>query len=406
MGELFNATAAVQVTHSTVRVVRGSSYCLQDIPLAELLADANHPAAADDKDTKLCIKYAQVRDPYVVLLLSDHYGTVLLLQGDVQQQRLVLVKAALQGLAERSWQDSIAAITAVCLYTDTTGWLTAATGCKVADVQQQNVTNGAEPSGLPDDQDAARDGAGDDQHQQNGGVSVDSQQPAVVDDEDVLMAEAAAEAPAAGESPATAAAAETHDVHQKQQEQQQQEQKAPMLAEGTATTPTQDSKLFIVPESDAAAAAGGVDGAAATGVLEGVEGVDAGMAEAATGPDQQQGDVAAADPAADLSAPEVAAEGEAASPQQQNQQEQQRADEPAIAGIAASQPDRAAAAADTLPVQQQREGKAPIESMPKLPSMSFCCTVRADGSLQLYALPSMACVFQEAEASLGHQVRC
>jgi hypothetical protein len=36
---------------------------------------------------------------------------------------------------------------------------------------------------------------------------------------------------------------------------------------------------------------------------------------------------------------------------------------------------------------------------------TFCVIVRAGGALQVYALPSMACVFEDAEAVLGHQVR-
>lgn len=402
----------MQVTHSTVRVIRGSSFCLQDVPLAELLAEANHPAVTDDTDMKLCIKYAQIRDPYVVLLLSDHHGTVLLLQGDVQQQRLVLVKAALRDLAQAGWEDPTAAVTAVCLYTDTSGWLAAAAGLNTADGHQlqQSLANGVNSAGEPG-------GPGDDQQQQEGRATASQQE--VADDEDALMAAAAAEAPAAGESPATAPSAAANKSQQKQREQQQQEQKrlkaeqttaAEGHAQDTEAVVHDGKRVFIVPESDAVAAAAGESDAAA-GALEGMEGVDAAMAEAAADQDPQEAVAAATDPAADETAAETAAAIDAATfrPQQLDQQEQQQqqAQEPATAAAepAASLPGGHDATADTQPKQQPFAQKQPSRKQRKPPAMSFCCIVRAGGSLELYALPDMTCVFQEGEASLGHQVR-
>jgi hypothetical protein len=47
--------------------------------------------------------------------------------------------------------------------------------------------------------------------------------------------------------------------------------------------------------------------------------------------------------------------------------------------------------------QQQQGAGQPIPA-------SFCCVMRADGCLQLFALPSMQCVLSDAEALLGPQV--
>eukprot|EP00878_Enallax_costatus_P012110 GHUV01012643.1.p1 GENE.GHUV01012643.1~~GHUV01012643.1.p1 ORF type:complete len:1562 (+),score=569.41 GHUV01012643.1:165-4850(+) len=380
VGELFNATAAVQVTHSTVRLVSGSSFCLQDIPLSELLLEANHPAAVDDANVQICIKYAQIRDPYVVLLLSDHQATALLLQGDAKQQRLVLLTAALRDLAEAGWEDAAAAVTAVCLYTDTTGWVAAAAGLAASEEQQQQSGTAVGLQGP----------AGAGQQQQQG----------IADDEDALMAEAAAEAPAAGEPYATTAAEAAGNAHGLVQEQQHVEQKSkkghgdPLGAEASPNNASADAgvgfepkRTFKVPDSDAEAA----------GVLEGVEGTDAAMAEAAADHDPQEADKAAAAPAASIAAageagdPAVAAEGG----EQANEPGQQHA---SAADAAVHQ---AVQQQQQLPQQQPARQ---TQTWQRRPPMSFCCVARAGGSMELYALPDMTCVFQEVEATLGHQV--
>eukprot|EP00775_Hariotina_reticulata_P005379 gene5379-5614_t len=157
-GPAFKATAAVQVSHSAVRVVQGSSTVLQHITVQQLLQDSSHPSTAGTADLDVCIRFAQVRDPYVLLLLSDF--TVLLLQEDEQQQQqqLRLLRAA---LPDPGWSDELAVATAACLYTDSTGWLEAAAGLKTTSDSRKGQAAAAE-----DTQDAAADAADmvDDDH--------------------------------------------------------------------------------------------------------------------------------------------------------------------------------------------------------------------------------------------------
>jgi hypothetical protein len=89
--------------------------------------------------------------------------------------------------------------------------------------------------------------------------------------------------------------------------------------------------------------------------------------------------------AADAEATAAAAEADG----EQQQQQQQ----PEAIGEAAGSSKK-----DAAPEQQKVQRTAAM--------MTFCVIVRAGGALQVYALPNMACVFEDAEAVLGHQVRC
>ncbi|KAF6256641.1 CPSF A subunit region-domain-containing protein [Scenedesmus sp. NREL 46B-D3] len=431
VGEIFDATAAVQVTHTTVRMVRGSSELLQELLLTSILQDASHPAAAAAAagQQQVCIRYAQVRDPYVVLLLSD--ATTLLLCGDKQRQQLQLLPGALADLAEAGWGDPLAAVTAACLYTDTTGWLAAAAGITA---DQQDAEQGAADAAAE-----AAAAAGKGQQQQ---LVAEEAAAAAADDEDALMAEAAAAAPGAEDAAAAPAEAAPRGGSPGQQEQQDADtlgDAASAAAAAPAGSPVKAEEAAAAgdaahnlkaEDAEAGTKSGGTivvptEAQESVAAMDGVEGVDTAMALAAAMEDA--GDAAAAADDKDGAAAEAAAEAAAAA-------SDAAADVGVPPGLAAGTAEQRAAAAADVEVsaaaaaegqQQQRRTTAPEASngvdggkeaalaqqqqQPKREQqrtaamMTFCVIVRAGGALQVYALPGMMCVFEDAEAVLGHQ---
>ncbi|KAI8464986.1 MAG: CPSF A subunit region-domain-containing protein [Monoraphidium minutum] len=128
-GELFSNSAAAQVTRSAVRLLSGPRQ-LQHIPLAGLLAAAGHPSARKERSKgglldggPVHIRFAQVLDPHVLVLLSD--GSALLLRGDPRGRRLGLARAALPPLHDAVHAAPDEQVSAACLFRDSAGWLAA-----------------------------------------------------------------------------------------------------------------------------------------------------------------------------------------------------------------------------------------------------------------------------------------
>eukprot|EP00879_Flechtneria_rotunda_P015034 GHRR01015709.1.p1 GENE.GHRR01015709.1~~GHRR01015709.1.p1 ORF type:complete len:893 (+),score=333.95 GHRR01015709.1:49-2679(+) len=84
----------------------------------------------------------------------------------------------------------------------------------------------------------------------------------------------------------------------------------------------------------------------------------------------------------------------AAVPEGQREAQQQRPQQSQDAGVSVAPLDASAEQGNDLP-QEEADTAAPLV---------FCCVARADGGLQMYGLPSMTLVFEDAEAVLGHQV--